>query len=511
MESLTLRNCASAFLAGLLVLACGLVLRPRRRPRYPPGPKGLPLVGNMLDIPTEYAWERYYELGKEYGSDVLFFRVLGSHFLVLNSAAAANELLEKRANIYSDRPQTVVLHELTGWDQNWAFWEYGEGWKQARKMFHQHFRPSAAPQYHQKQTKAARRFVKLLLESPASFAQHARYLAGSAILDAVYAFDVQADDPRIALVERGVHTLIEISRGVFLVDLIPILKYIPSWFPGAGFKRQAAQWKDAVDATYSDPYRQFKTLLRNGQAEPCVAASLLSSSGDEPSGALDDLLKSVAGTAYVGGSDTVSATLTTFILAMTMFPDAQAAAHAQLDEVLKRTRLPEMADRAALPYITAILYEVLRWQPAGPLGLPRRLMADDEYRRWHIPAGTVVLPNIWAMSHDPGTHAAPAQFVPARYLAADGTLREDVPCPADVFGFGRRVCPGRPFAQDVLWLAIAHVLSVFRMEGPMGERGEIRHSRLFTPGLISLPEPFACSFRPRFPGAENLVDAGVVG
>ena len=89
--------------------------------------------------------------------------------------------------------------------------------------------------------------------------------------------------------------------------------------------------------------------------------------------------------------------MTAFILAMTLWPDIQARAQAELDAVIGTswTRLPNFVDRARLPYINAIVLEVLRWNPAVPLGLAHRLTEDDIYRGWLIPKGTVVWANLW--------------------------------------------------------------------------------------------------------------------
>ena len=89
--------------------------------------------------------------------------------------------------------------------------------------------------------------------------------------------------------------------------------------------------------------------------------------------------------------------MTAFILAMTLWPDIQARAQAELDAVVGTswTRFPTFADRVRLPYINAIVLEVLRWNPAVPLGLAHRLTEDDIYRGWLIPKGTVVWANIW--------------------------------------------------------------------------------------------------------------------
>lgn len=93
--------------------------------------------------------------------------------------------------------------------------------------------------------------------------------------------------------------------------------------------------------------------------------------------------------------------LIAFVLAMTLDPTIQCRAQAELDAVLgppaQCTRLPTFGDRAALPYVNAIVLEALRWQPSVPLGLAHQVSEDDVYRGWMIPKGTVVWANIWCV------------------------------------------------------------------------------------------------------------------
>ncbi len=97
----------ASFAAGILLLCSLLYLsRRHRHVSFPPGPKGIPLLGNLWDVPIEYPWVTYARWTATYG-DVLYLDIPGNPTIVINSAQAAMDLFEKRSGNYSDRPGTV--------------------------------------------------------------------------------------------------------------------------------------------------------------------------------------------------------------------------------------------------------------------------------------------------------------------------------------------------------------------------------------------------------------------
>ena len=94
---------------------------------YPPGPRPLPILGNLLDVPKDFSWLAYTRLSKTYGGnitvfcstffltaipgDIISLRVFGKVIIVLNSAKVAKDLLEKNGSIYYDRP-VIPIHEM---------------------------------------------------------------------------------------------------------------------------------------------------------------------------------------------------------------------------------------------------------------------------------------------------------------------------------------------------------------------------------------------------------------
>ena len=82
-------------------------------------------------------------------------------------------------------------------------------------------------------------------------------------------------------------------------------------------------------------------------------------------------------------------------MAMTLYQGAQKRAQAEIDRVVGRDRLPDFSDLNDLPYLTAMIKELLRWGVTAPLGAAHAVMEDDVYEGWFIPAGTTFLENVW--------------------------------------------------------------------------------------------------------------------
>ena len=119
-------------------------------------------------------------------------------------------------------------------------------------------------------------------------------------------------------------------------------------------------------------------------------------------------------------------------------PGAMKKAQEELDRVVGKGELPDFCHKDSLPYIDALIKELLRWSPPVPLSSPNRAMQDDVYRGYFIPKGATVIQNIWAIFRDPNIYPDPAAFNPDRFLK-DGKINPLVFDPEDrVFGAGRR-------------------------------------------------------------------------
>ncbi|KAJ7917719.1 cytochrome P450, partial [Mycena leptocephala] len=261
----------------------------------PPGPRKLSLVGNLFDLPPTFEWEAYVEWSRKFGSDIIHLNLAGTNLIVLSSFVATEALLEKRSAIYSDRSHLPMLVDLMGWD-----WSLGERWRTHRRLFSQGFNIANSQTFRPKELEATHGLLRRLVRTPDEFRQHIRQMAGELILSVTYGIEVlPVDDLYIALVEEAVQSASEASiPGKFLVDSIPMLKYVPHWVPGAGFKRKANEWRKLGQALLDVPFAEVKRQIALGAAPPSFTAQSLQILNESDKAYYEEATQEASATAY---------------------------------------------------------------------------------------------------------------------------------------------------------------------------------------------------------------------
>ncbi|KAF7333120.1 Cytochrome P450 [Mycena venus] len=446
----------------------------------PPGPRRLPLIGHLLAMPSSYEWETYMTWSQQY-----------------SKASLARPDLQINA---VTRPPMPMVNELMGWDFHFGFIKYGERWRNLRRLFYQTFNPTAVMEQYPKEHAACHELLRRLVRDPENFVHHLRHMTGGVILWTAYGIVVRPEnDPHVKRAEDALRAMAHaIIPGRFLVDSIPALKYLPEWFPGAGFKRLAREWRELSELMIDAPFDEVKRNMAAGTAPISFTSTQLGNirHPDE-----ERAVKEVAGAMYVSGVDTTMSTISYFVLAMLSNPDAQRKAQEEIDSVVGDGRLPTSADEALLPYVSSLVKEVFRWIPSGPVE------AEDEYHGYRIPAKSIVMVNVWAIFHDETTYPDSHSFRPERWLL-DGKPNLAMGSPLDA-AFG--VCPGKQFAYSLVWITIASILATFDITKAVDENGDIIEPTYeYLSAMVTQPLPFKCSITPRSAEAERLISETIL-
>ncbi|KAB5591581.1 Cytochrome P450 family protein [Ceratobasidium theobromae] len=431
--------------------------------------------------------------------------MLGNTIVVLSSAQAAVDLLEKRSSIYSDRlcPPMILEPTLMDWSKYVALLPYGNRWKEHRRMMHNWLQKSAARSFQPSQEQQARMLLVRLLTSSSPLGDEFYRTIAATLLRSVYGYELERlDDHFVVGAKEAIDNLARAAMSTnFLVNGFPVLAWVPNWFPWTQWKKTAREFREQKNKIMDGTFQWTKDQIANGSNEPSIVRSLLDNAAksDIRTEDLEDYVKHISIALFGAGSDTTVSSLETFVLAMLLFPDCQAKAQEEIDRVIGTERLPTFDDRDRLPYVNNLISEVMRWQPVTPLAVPHACSQDDVYRNYRIPQGAIV-----SMSRDEQVYNDPNSFDPSRFL--DPNVPQ---IPA--FGFGRRLCPGIHFAEASIFITVASLLAAFRMTKEKDENGQdiTPSTEGIAESVVYHPKPFKCVFTPRSNLHRELILKGV--
>ncbi|KAI5890488.1 cytochrome P450 [Schizophyllum commune H4-8] len=474
----------------------------------PPGPPGLPLLGNLLDLPFDFQWLKFAEWSKQCSSDVIHISVGGKSIIGLQSFEACFDLLERRSSNYSSRADTPML-DLMGWGFQLAGLKYGPWWRAHRRAFHNLFNIESVRRFLPQEKKATNMFLRRMLHAPTrDLRRELRFMVASIVMDVTYGIHAKPEnDPYIEAADRSFHEAsIAALPNSYWVNVFPLLKHVPVWMPGAGFKRHAKECKKDTEQMVNAPFKETIRLMTVDPSRTSFVSLSLEKARAKGDTAQEEVIKNTAGITYSGAMDTTVATLLNFTLHMLENPEIQRRAQDELDNVLDPGRLPDFDDEEKLPYITAIIRETMRIHPVAPMAVPHVYSGDvdDVYHGYTISRGSILIPNVWAITHDEVMYPDPYLFRPERFLTPEGKLDPTVRDPSSlVFGFGRRICPGRHLALASAWITVASVLCVYNIQQAKRPDGStIPAVREYKSSILQSPEIFDCQFVPR--NAESL-------
>ncbi|KAK4485608.1 hypothetical protein RD792_008251 [Penstemon davidsonii] len=213
---------------------------------------------------------------------------------------------------------------------------------------------------------------------------------------------------------------------------------------------------------------------------------------DDGKGTLDELSEKnvtiIVLEMFFGGTETTSGTIHWGISELIRNPKSLKKLQNELDQVIGRSRKVEENDLNKLPYLQAVVKEILRLHPSLPLLLPRKAVKDTEFMGYSIPKDTTVILNAWAIHRDPKLWDEPLMFKPERFIDSKidskGQNFEFLP-----FGSGRRSCVGMFLGDRMVSITLARLIQSFDWELP----------RNVSPDSIDMREQMGISLRKLVP------------
>ncbi|XP_077309808.1 vitamin D 25-hydroxylase [Lithobates pipiens] len=460
------------YCAALLVTVCTVrhLLRQRRPRGFPPGPTGLPLIGNILSLnSTEQPHVYMTRLSHAHG-EIFSLDLGGISTVVLNGYDAVKECLVRQSDVFADRPSLPLFLKMTKMG-GLLNAKYGRCWTEHRKLAVSCFRNFG---YGQKS------FESKILEESFFF------------LDAVDTYKGKPFDPKhlITIAVSNISNLIlfgerfryddneflhmiEIfsenielatSAWVFLYNAFPLIRFLP-------FGKHQQLFKNA-DEVYDFLLRLIERFSENRKSHSprhFIDAYMdeMEKYGADPNSTLstENLIFSV-GELIIAGTETTTNVLRWAIVFMALYPNIQGQVQKEIDSVVGPNRMPSLEDRPAMPYTEAVLHEILRFCNIAPLGIFHATSRDTVVRGYSIPEGTTVITNLYSVHFDQKYWTNPEIFYPERFLDSSGHfMKKEAFVP---FSLGRRHCLGEQLARMELFLFFTTLLRRFHLHFPHG-------------------------------------------
>ena len=476
----------------------GPVASPLRELDDLPSPRGLPLLGNLLQIDAPRVHAQVEAWARELGP-LFTFRMGPTRLLVVTDHAAMGAVLRDRPEGWRRTPKLEMVSRDMGLSGG-VFGAEGEGWRRQRKMVMAGFDPRHLRAYFPALVNVSRRLEGRWRKAAAAGisidlqADLMRYTV-DAISGLAFGADINTLESDHDVIQSH---LDKIFPAMFRRLLAPLPTW--HWWKTAG-DRELDRSVAAVNAAIEGFIAAARGRLAADPARRAVPANLLEAmlvaADDEGSGITDAEVSGNVMTMLLAGEDTTANTLAWMVWLLHRHPACLDRAREEVDRVLgPGGAAGEWAPEhfAALPYLEACANETMRLKPVAP-SLVLQALRDTVVAGVRVPARTLVWGSLRSDSMKDEFFARAAEFRPERWLEA-GAERSAVSANrvAMPFGAGPRVCPGRQLAMTEMKMALAVLLGRFEIESVASASGNEPAERL---SFTMAPEPLTMRLRQR--------------
>ncbi|XP_033934478.1 cytochrome P450 2K1-like [Pseudochaenichthys georgianus] len=428
----------------------------------PPGPKPLPLLGNLLQLDLKRPYHTLLELSKKYGS--VFTIYLGPNkVVVLAGYKTVKEALLNRAEEFGDRDMLQIAHDYN--QGHGVLWSNGDSWKEMRRFALTNLRDFGMGKRasEDKIIEECEHLIEVFKKCKGEAfdtTQPMNYAVSNIICSIVYGSRFEYDDAEFtSLVDRA-------NRTIQLVGAPSIQVY--NLFPWIGkFVAHRKEINMLISANTKQNQHLFSRLKETLNPQMCrgyVDAFLLRKKNLEESGVTDshfhdkNLMHTVHNL-FNAGTDTTATTLRWGLLFMAKYPKIQDKVKEELSRVIG-SRQAQGEDRKSLPFTDAVIHETQRLANIVPMALPHKTSQDVTFQGHFIKKGTTVYPLLTSVLYDETEWEHPRSFYPAHFLDKDGKfIKRDAFMP---FSAGRRACIGESLARMELFIFFTSLLQHFR-------------------------------------------------
>lgn len=431
------------------------------------GPAGLPMIGNIHQIRVNAA-EQYRRWSKQYGN--VFQIMLGNvPVIVVNGSKAAREIFGTNSQALASRPEFYTFHKVVSSTSGTTIGTspYSDSLKRRRKGAASALNKPSVATYIPHIDVETRDFLNEFLtygeggRKPVDPMPMIQRLSLSLALTLNWGTRMASQNDElfgeITHVEEEVSKFRSTTGN--LQDYIPLLRLNPFNF-GSAKARDMRRRRDVYLKKLND---DLDDRMAKGTHQPCIQANVIQ---DKEAKLNTEELISISLTMLSGGLDTLTTLVAWSMALLAQRPDLQEKAHREIRAVYPSDQiLCDAYDDQSIPYIVALVRELLRYFTVLRLSLPRATIKDVVYNGATIPSGSVIFLNAWACNMDPEVWHDPEVFRPERWL--------EIPdAPLFTYGLGYRMCAGSLLANREMYTIYLRLLSAFEIRDVKALHGD---------------------------------------
>uniref|UniRef100_K9J7X3 Uncharacterized XB5952314 n=1 Tax=Xenopus tropicalis TaxID=8364 RepID=K9J7X3_XENTR len=484
----------TVLLAVALCLIVAITLYRQKRDsskNFPPGPKPLPIIGNIHNINLKRPYLTYLELWKKYGP--IFSVQIGSQkMVVLCGYETVKDALVNYAEEFSERPVVPIF--LDAVKEYGIIFSHGENWKVMRR-----FTLSTLRDFGMGRRTIEDRINEecdFLVEQFKSF--KGEPFENTMIMNAAVAniivsivlghrFDYQ--DPIFLRLMSLINENIRLmgSPTVMLYNVFPsVMRWLPGNHQTVG--KNAAENRRFLRETFT----KHRDKLDINDQRNLVDAFLVKQQEKNGNAVYfhDENLTMLVSNLFAAGMETTSTSVRWGLLLMMKYPEIQKNVQNEIEKVIGQSR-PQTEHRKSMPYTDAVIHEIQRFGNIIPMNLPHATAQDVTFRGYFLPKGTFVIPLLTSVLYDQTRFEKPKEFYPQHFLDSEGNfVKNEAFLP---FSAGKRSCAGENLARMELFLFFTSLLQNFTFQAPPGEELDL------TPaiGITTPPLPHNICALPR--------------
>nr|XP_013814211.1 PREDICTED: cytochrome P450 1A4-like [Apteryx mantelli mantelli] len=454
--------------------------------KRPPGPRGYPILGNVLELRKDPHLV-LTKLSQKYG-DVMEIRIGTRPVLVLSGLDTIKQALVKQGEDFMGRPDLHSFRHVTD-GQSLAFSpDSGEVWKARRKLAQNALKTfSIVPSPTSSSTCLLEEHVSKeadylvtkflqVMEEEKSFDPYRYLVVSVANVICAMCFGRRYDhnDQELLSIVNLNNEFGEVAANGNPADFIPVLQYLPSRTMEV-FKNLNRQFSSFVQKIIQEHYASFDREHIRDITDSLIEHCQENRAGENTSIPLSsEKIINIVNDLFGAGFDTVTTALAWSLMYLALYPDIQKRIQEELDQTIGRERTPRLSDRGMLPYTEAFILEMFRHSSFLPFTIPHCTTKDTVLNGYYIPKDRCVFINQWQVNHDEKLWKDPSTFNPERFLSADGTKIERTESDKVMtFGLGKRRCIGETIGRWEVFLFLATLLQQLEFSLCAGEEVDI--------------------------------------